>query len=206
MVGQVTPVTTSRTVVAAMPPITLHTNGLWPLFVQPGMEVVRDEDRREAGGLGELRLVDERTGPVVLAGEEVAEGRHDGRAGRSRGRRRARSGASGLSTQPPRFSRGPAARWWCDPARASSNIRAFRSARTRTGLTHRIQAVTVDDDDANPVGDHPITGRHRRAPDIDRSAHLTAGHLLRSWQRENPPTRPGTGGPRCPRRLGHRRR
>ena len=30
IVGQVTPVVTFRLVVAAMPPITDHTNGLWP--------------------------------------------------------------------------------------------------------------------------------------------------------------------------------
>ena len=159
-----------------MPPITLHTNGLWPCSSSQGWKWSEMRTDEEAGGLGELRLVDERTGPVVLAGEEVAEGRHDGRAGRQPGseaseKRRIRAlypaapiqsrSSSSMVVRPcPSFLEHPSLS--APPACA-------------TGLTHRIQAVTVDDDDAVLVGATqspapPSCPGHRSVRPFDRGS------------------------------------
>ena len=74
--GHVTAVVTSRPVVAAMPPMTVHTKGDSPCSSIHGWKWSEMLTRLEAGPLGHLRLLDEGSGPVLLRGQEVAEGRH----------------------------------------------------------------------------------------------------------------------------------
>ena len=57
------------------------------LGADPGVEVVRDRCRREAGGLRPARAVDQRSRVMLLAGQPEADG--DGRSAHHRSRRRA---------------------------------------------------------------------------------------------------------------------